>query len=160
MNTYIHRDGLFPQWHYVFLSYLCLDTSSKPKSLILDRVSGASKLPRQPCAAAARTRSVPIIRLHCRHGGACLDSLVGGPLDDGGDLGERVDIDVVVHARQLQVVVGGVGRVVGDVKGLAADGVEDVGVVDPDGGPRRRALYGAAGVAQLGDVLGCGWCEW
>lgn len=117
-------------------------------------------MPRHPCAAAARARSVPFIRCHGRHGGARLDRLVGGPLDDGGDLGERVDVDVVVDARQLQVVVGGVCRVVGDVEGLAADGVQDVGVCDPDGRPRRRALYGAVGVAQLGNVLGRGRREW
>lgn len=71
-----------------------------------------------------------------------------------------MDVNVVVLARQLQVVVSGVCRVVGDIEGLAADWVEDVGVVDPDGSPRRSALDGAAGVAQLGDVLGRSWCEW
>lgn len=71
-----------------------------------------------------------------------------------------MDVDVVVHTCQLEVVVGGVGRVVGDVEGLAADGVQDIGVGNPDGGPRRRALYGAGGVAQLGDVLSRGRGEW
>lgn len=71
-----------------------------------------------------------------------------------------MDVDVVVHARQLEVVVGGVGRVVGNVEGLAADGIEHVCVCHPDGRPRRRALDGAGAVAQLDDVLGCGRGEW
>lgn len=128
--------------------------------LLLHRLRGASKLPREPRATAARTLPVPVIRIHRRHGGACLDRLVGSPLHDGGDLGELVDVDVVVHTRQLEVVVGSVGRVVGDVEGLAADGVQDVGVCDPDGCPRRRALYGAVRVAQLGDILCRGRREW
>lgn len=103
---------------------------------------------------------VPVIRIHTRHGGACLDRLVGGPLDDGSDLGGRGIVDVVVHTRQLEVVVGGVGRVVSNVEGLAADGVQDVGVCDPDGCPRRRALYGAVCVAQLSDILCRGRREW
>ena len=136
------------------------DTPPYPESLFLNCLSGASKLPRHPCATVARARSVPVVRIHGGHGGARLDGLVGGPLDDGGDLGEQVDVDVVVLARQLEVVVGGVGGVVGDVEGLAADGVEYVRVGDPDGCPRRRALYGAVGVAELGHILGRGRSEW
>lgn len=71
-----------------------------------------------------------------------------------------MNIDVVVHTRQLEVVVGGVCCVIGDVEGLAADGVEDVGVCDSDGCPRRSALYGAGGVAQLRNILGRRGREW
>lgn len=152
----------FPHSHSTFLSHFRLVPSPCSKSLFLNCLSGASKLPRHPCATGtgARARPVPVIPVHGGHGGARLDRPVGGPLDDGGDLGERVDVDVVVDARQLEVVVGGVGRVVGDVEGLAADGVEDVRVGDPDGRPRRRALNGAQRVAQLDDVLGRGRREW
>lgn len=71
-----------------------------------------------------------------------------------------MDIDVVVHTCQLEVVVRSVSRVIGDVEGLAADGVEDVGVCDSDGRPRRRALYGAGGVAELRNILGRRRREW
>lgn len=160
LNIKSRRFGFLPHLYRPFPPNLRLDTSPNPKSLLLDRLSGASKLPNHTRATAGRTLSVPVIRVNGRHGGARLDRLVGGPLDDGGDLWHLPDVDVVVHARQLQVVVGGVGRVGGDVEGLAADGVEDVGVCDPDGRPRRRALDGAVGVAQLGDVLGRGRREW
>lgn len=156
----IHTDG-FDMARHLHASFQWRHTTPPGTiSFILNRLGRASKLPRQTCTAAGLAGPIPVIRLHRRHGRASLHRLVCLPLDHGGDLGERVDVDVIVHTRQLEVVVGGVGRVVGDVEGLAADGVEHVCVCDPDGRPRRRALDGAGAIAQLDDVLGGGRCEW
>lgn len=84
---------------------------------------------------------------------ASLHRLVRLRVNNGGDLGVGVQGNVVVHTCQLQVVVCGVCHSVSDVERVAADGLEDVGVIRADCGPCRGALYGAAGVADFSDLL-------
>lgn len=115
-------------------------------------LGGASKAEANALVRGLRAARVVLALNHRRHAG--LDGPVRCHVDDSGDLGFGVERDVIVLASQLEVVVRRVCRVVGDVEGVAADRVEDVGVVGTDGGPGGGALDGARGVANLLDV-GC-----
>lgn len=95
-----------------------------------------------------------------QHGNAGLNYLVGGPINYRSDLWPGGKVNVIVQARQLQVVIGDVGDNVGDVERVTADRLIDIGAGRPDRTPCRRARESALRVANLSELLGRGWDEW